>query len=116
MFNYLGIFNSDENRQGKFRKAKEKAGNDRSPVNKRPYLLDVTGNITDGELILHINYSKNYHKSSTMEELAKLFENNILQIIGTVETDESASISAVDFEDADLTDDDLDDLLMELDN
>ncbi|GEM_PF-1247716 len=116
MFNYLGVFNREEEEKNKFKKAEESAGDERNPQNLRPNLMEVTGNIADGELILHINYSKNYHEPETIEKLANLFQENILQIIESVKSGAELDISAVDFEDADITDDDLDDLLMELDN
>ncbi len=115
MFNYLGIFNQKRNQKSRFKQAKEVKGDERSRDNIRSHLLDVTGNIANGELVLHINYSQNHYNSGTIEDLAKSFQNNVLNIIESSIIEGKVEISAVDFEDADITDDDLGDLLLELD-
>ena len=115
MFNYLGIFNREEEQKGKFKRANEGKGNERGLENRRTHLLDVTASIVDEELVLHINYSENYHKKETIEKLAGLIKNNLVDIIDKTSNDDNIEISAVDFKEADITDDDLDDLLLELD-
>lgn len=115
MFNYLGVFNQNETKKSKFKKANENSGSERALDNIRANLLDVTSSIADDVLTVHINYSENFHKRETIKKLTELIEENILNIIHVVKTGENIEISTVDFEDAEITEEDLDHLLSEMD-
>jgi len=115
VFNYLGIFNQEEGEKERFRISREKKGHERGKKNRRSHLIEISASIVNGELNIVISYSKARHKKETIRNLLREIEENIKKIIETLKEDKEIEYSAVDFEEAGITDDDLDDLLLELD-
>ncbi len=115
VINYLGVFNQEEEEMKRFSISKEKKGHERGKKNKRAHLIEVSASIINGELNIVIMYSKEKHKKETIEELLKEIEVNLIQLVETIKTEKEIEYSAVDFEEAEITDDDLGDLLLELD-
>ncbi|MGW4433999.1 amino acid adenylation domain-containing protein [Streptomyces tendae] len=67
-FNYLGRF--DGTFAGGFADSLGMAGYDTSPVNRRPYLIDVVSHVRDGRLHMEWTYSPSAHREETIREVA----------------------------------------------
>ncbi|HKV91269.1 MAG TPA: amino acid adenylation domain-containing protein, partial [Candidatus Angelobacter sp.] len=80
-FNYLGQF--DHVLSGTFRSALTRyaVGPGQSPNGKRFSLIYVYGLHTEGKLEINLNYSKNFHRESTMAALADSFRNELLVLV-----------------------------------
>jgi non-ribosomal peptide synthase protein (TIGR01720 family) len=78
-FNYLGQFDTDI-KEKSFELAKESAGNSVGLNNRREYLLDVSGIITNNRLAMTIAYNKTHFKPETMVKLIGSFESGLSDI------------------------------------
>lgn len=72
-FNYLGRFDQMVAESSLFSLASESSGLTRSPLGRRPYLLDIEALVSGGTLQVHWTYSENVHKNSTIEAIAYRF-------------------------------------------
>ncbi len=79
-FNYLGQFDQMLS-SSTMSLASESSGQARSPKQTRGYLLEINGLMIQGELKFHWIYSKNFHRSSTIEKLAISFLDALEQLI-----------------------------------
>ncbi|MEV0644079.1 amino acid adenylation domain-containing protein [Phytomonospora sp. NPDC050363] len=70
-FNYLSAIDGS---------AADALGVERSPAGHRPYLLDVTAYVLDGELWVAWHYGTGCHDEATIEKLAGLFEDAVREL------------------------------------
>lgn len=72
-FNYLGRFDPEKSESSLLLPTEESADGNRSPSFVRHNLLEVTGMVLEGKLIMTWTYSENVHRSSTIESLAESY-------------------------------------------
>lgn len=104
LFNYLGQLDNvvDENSDFKILNGRQLFP--RGGKNHRPFLIDITAYISDGQLYLELCYSRKIYKESTVNDLLTKMKCKITEAIRyCIETDESG-LSASDFSDVDMED------------
>ncbi|NPU93703.1 MAG: amino acid adenylation domain-containing protein, partial [Gammaproteobacteria bacterium] len=69
-FNYLGQLDQVLADDALLQQAAESTGDELAPAGQRKYLLDISGRVQNGELILVFRYSHSVHQSATIEKLA----------------------------------------------
>lgn len=112
IFNFLGHrkpFDSDVFGKGKFISKSV-----RSPESERHHLLEINALIEEGRLNLQFSFSEKFHKPETIQNLIELFENELHQVIEHCFSRETREYSPSDFPEADLSQDDLDNLLNQI--
>ncbi|MEO0683525.1 MAG: condensation domain-containing protein, partial [Cyanobacteria bacterium J06649_11] len=113
-FNYLGQFDQTQFGDG-WKFAPESSGEIHSPLGQRSHLLEIDGLIINGRLQLDWRYSKNIHRQSTVETLANYYLQALEAIIAHCLSNDAGGYTPSDFPEADLNQDELDDLLSILD-
>ena len=73
IFNYLGQFDQTFAADSLFQLATESSGADRSPHGERRYLIEVNGQVAQGQLTLEWSYSDEIYQQETIEQLANSF-------------------------------------------
>ncbi|MGH9637679.1 MAG: condensation domain-containing protein, partial [Candidatus Angelobacter sp.] len=108
-FNFLGVIDHLLGRDPLFSVAAEFGGNPHSPVERRRYVLEITGKIVDGQLWFDFGYSRNLHRRGTIHGLAE----NVLQELRryTIDCCVPADPETSDFRLASLNEKDLDTIL-----
>ena len=114
-FNYLGQFDAGGQQKGGLRVAAEPRGPERDPRGRRQHIFELSASITAGVLRLNWRYSRNLHRAETVQGLADDFLQNLRKLIQRCRQDAARGKVAVDVSQAELSDDDLDALLDELD-
>ncbi|WP_404581180.1 amino acid adenylation domain-containing protein [Paenibacillus sp. RC21] len=79
-FNYLGQFDQDMENSS-IQLSPYSSGPDMSSLQERPYTLDINGMITGGVLSMGIGFSRKDYRKETMEQLAELMHDSLLDII-----------------------------------
>jgi non-ribosomal peptide synthase protein (TIGR01720 family) len=115
-FNYLGRFDQLLTENPAFRQAPESAGASQSPRNPRQHWIDVNGGIGEGRLRVEWRYSSRLYRQATIEQLAQGFIAALQAIINQTRATETAVYTPSDFADVELSSDDLDALLAEIDD
>ena len=113
-FLYLGQFDHTQSAVSMFGAAKESSGPNISPLANRSYLLEFAGSVSDGQLKLTVTYSRNVHRSSTVERLAEDFVEALRALINHCRTTEVGGYTPSDFTEAGLSQEELDELIAEL--
>ncbi len=113
-FLYLGQFDSTQSTVSLFGPAKESSGSTISPLATRSHLLEFTGSIFAGQLKLDVTYSRNVHRSSTVERLAEEFIEALRALINHCRTSEAGGYTPSDFTESGLSQEELDELIAEL--
>jgi non-ribosomal peptide synthase protein (TIGR01720 family) len=72
-FNYLGQFDNLFAEGAPFRLLQEPAGPLHSPRGQRFHLIEISGQVTGGQLCMNWVYSENLHRRTTIEALAQGF-------------------------------------------
>ncbi|HLP46107.1 MAG TPA: amino acid adenylation domain-containing protein, partial [Candidatus Kapabacteria bacterium] len=80
-FNYLGQFDADVKQISFYKIAPESVGNLQSPNNKREYLLNVLGILTDKRLKITILFNKTHFQTETISTLVNNLEIGLKYII-----------------------------------
>ncbi|MFK7786295.1 MAG: amino acid adenylation domain-containing protein, partial [Crocinitomicaceae bacterium] len=80
-FNYLGEFAGGENPNERFDFAEESMGNDVSEDNANDALLDVSGRIEKGELVMSVRYSSDRFNQDKIEALSNAFKKDLDELI-----------------------------------
>ncbi|NOG44269.1 MAG: amino acid adenylation domain-containing protein [Calditrichaeota bacterium] len=111
VFNYLGQFDQRNDSSGQFMAMNDIASPERSDLNLRSHLIDVSISIVNGELKTNFGYSENFFLEETIQKLSDDFINELRQLITHCQEVESGSYTPSDFEEADLDQDELDDIL-----
>ncbi|MBF2007868.1 MAG: amino acid adenylation domain-containing protein [Chlorogloeopsis fritschii C42_A2020_084] len=114
IFNYLGQFDQILPNLTLFSPAKESIGATHSPRGNRRYLLEVEGMVMNGQLQLQWSYSTNLYRRETVEKLAEGMVEALRSLIIHCQTAEVNSCTPADFPDADITQDQLDQVFAEL--
>ncbi|MCV6638058.1 amino acid adenylation domain-containing protein [Candidatus Albibeggiatoa sp. nov. NOAA] len=113
-FNYLGQF--DQNVQsGLFAGlSTQQTAPYHDPQNQRPYLLDFNLMIVDEQLHVTCTYSQAFHRTDTIQQLVTQYVNQLQVLIEHCLAPQSSGYTPSDFPEADLSQDDLDNLLEQL--
>ena len=96
-FLYLGRFDRPAAGSGPFRMAEESSGPVRSPRDRRRHLLEVNGQVSEGQLLVSWTYSENLHHRDTIEGLAESFRENLRGLIAQAQTVGSEAHTTSDF-------------------
>jgi non-ribosomal peptide synthase protein (TIGR01720 family) len=96
-FLYLGQFSNALMKSQLLKPFKESFCFSCSPLNKRVYLLNVTGAVVEGRLKMNWEYSENIHKKSTIENIAQDFMDFLKAVIRHCQLPEAGSLTPSDF-------------------
>jgi amino acid adenylation domain-containing protein/non-ribosomal peptide synthase protein (TIGR01720 family) len=113
-FNYLGQFNSKEAFGEVDMTASESSGPPRSPLDDRPYLVEIKARVERGSLCVDLTYSENYHRGETIAEVAGDFIEALRALIRDCRGGESNAYTPSDFPDLKLSQEELNTLLASL--
>jgi amino acid adenylation domain-containing protein/non-ribosomal peptide synthase protein (TIGR01720 family) len=113
-FNYLGRFDESLPESSTFSMMDESCGPTRGPGGMRTHLLDINASVSGGRLRLYWSYSRNLHAPATIEHLADEYVEELRALIAHCVSPEAGGFTPSDFPDADLTQQELDDLLTEI--
>lgn len=112
VFNYLGNQKFIEsNLFGSARIVNEEA---RHPESERFYMFEINARIQDHQLHIDWHYSQNLHRDKTINTLLISFEKHLLTLIDNCLKPDGGGYTPSDFPDADLSQEDLDNLLDKL--
>jgi len=114
VFNYLGQFERQLNEAGAFEAINDLTGSERSPKNKREFILDISASIKNGQLLLQIAYSSALHKETTIRKILMIYMEELKNIIAHCISVKSKNYTPSDFTDVELGEDEISDLLDEL--
>lgn len=82
IFNYLGQFDQNLDKDSQFGYAHEPTGTPRNVDNiYRPYLLGLQGGVMGGCLSMQLEYSHAQYKHDTMVKLGQLIEQSLIKVI-----------------------------------
>ncbi len=113
LFNYLGQFDSTLE-DSEWRVAPEGSGHSRSPHEQRDYGIEVNGQVSRGCLNLVWSYSSEQYQDRTIHDLARYFQNTLLQLLQCCRT--TYGVTPSDFPLATLTQPQLDQLVQQSGN
>jgi len=113
-FNYLGQVDQSLPENSPFSLAPESKGTERSKSGDRMYSLIISGNISQGRLQMNWSYSSNMYRSETIDRLAEQFMQELRELIQHCLMLDAVSYTPSDFEDVNLDQDEIDDLLEEI--
>jgi non-ribosomal peptide synthase protein (TIGR01720 family) len=113
-FLYLGQFDHNQSTVSMFSEARESSGPGISPMASRRHLLEFSGSISEGKLKLNVTYSRNVHRSATVERLAEDFVEALRALINHCRTTEVGGYTPSDFTESGLSQEELDELIAEL--
>ncbi|MET1168358.1 condensation domain-containing protein, partial [Bacillus velezensis] len=109
-FNYMGQVNQDSGQDGiKF--SHYSSGPSVSENNKRPFVLNINGIVTEGRLSLSINYSSKQYRRQTMEQLACLYKEGLNRVVEHCVRKEQTELTPSDISCKSLTIDQLDQIV-----
>ena len=114
-FNYLGQLDAIVSESSLWKWAKESTGAVRNIQGIRKHLLDVDGFVANGQLQFNWFYSTNIHSRGTIESLAKYFIEALTGLIDLSQSTSEEKFTPADFPQADLSQEELDELISELD-
>jgi non-ribosomal peptide synthase protein (TIGR01720 family) len=115
-FNYLGQFDQALPASSPFSFARESLGPAYSPRARRAYVLDVQSSVRGGRLRVRIAYGAELHRRETVEALAERFLAALRALIAHCLSPEAGGYTPSDFQKADLSQEDLGDILDQLDD
>ena len=113
-FNYLGQIDQAVSAGSLFGAAHESSGPLRSPQGKRSHLLEVDGFIIGGQLHFDWTYSEQVHRRSTIERLAQAYLSALRGLIAHCQSPEAGGYTPSDFPEMAFSQEELDDLIVEL--
>ncbi len=114
-FNYLGQFTSHQIGEIGWKLSQESTGSIHSPLGQRSHLIAIHGIVVDGQLDMEWQYSENFHHQTTIKNLAAAYRDSLESLINHCLWAEGGYTPS-DFPDADLNQEELDELLLELDS
>ncbi|MBH8554252.1 amino acid adenylation domain-containing protein [Nostocaceae cyanobacterium CENA357] len=103
LFNYLGQFDQTFAESSLFSLASESSGQPRSLQSQRSHLLEINSLVSDGQLKLDWTYSTNLYDHTTIESLAKHFQEMLQQLITHCQSPDAGGYTLTDFPDVDLS-------------
>ncbi|MGD1912880.1 MAG: condensation domain-containing protein [Rivularia sp. (in: cyanobacteria)] len=107
VFNYLGQFDRTFSDSSIFKILQNSPGQTRSLSNRETYMLSIDALVIDNQLRVDWTYSKNIHRRSTIEKLAKGFLEALLLLVIHCQSSEDRGYTPSDFPEADLSQQDL---------
>ncbi|WP_287360427.1 condensation domain-containing protein [Moorena sp. SIO3B2] len=113
-FNYLGQFNSSQSQQMSWQGAWESAGLNHSPQGSRVHLLDINTLIVEGQLQITWTYNSCIHKDRTIANQVQKYIEALQNLIYHCQSPEAQGFTPSDFPAVDLTQQELDDLIAEI--
>jgi amino acid adenylation domain-containing protein/non-ribosomal peptide synthase protein (TIGR01720 family) len=111
LYNYLGQFGAHDQKDAIFVMTDESCGHDHDLSGPRSHILEIDSMIMDNQLKLDWVFSENLHDFATIEHLANHYIQTLRELIQHCQSPEAGGFSASDFPEADLDQDDLEDLL-----
>jgi non-ribosomal peptide synthase protein (TIGR01720 family) len=96
-FNYLGQFDQLLDGSTALRWSNESAGKSQSPSGLRRYEHEVASSVLGGQLSVTWIYSRNLHRTETIEELVDHFLRELRTLIDHLKKPELATLSVSDF-------------------
>jgi non-ribosomal peptide synthase protein (TIGR01720 family) len=113
-FNYLGQVDQAVAKDSPFAIAAEPSGATQSSRGKRRYLLEINGIVTAGRLRLVWTYNSNVHRGKTIQAVAEDYIRQLQRLVRHCQSPEAGGYTPSDFPKANLTQEQLDELLAEL--
>jgi non-ribosomal peptide synthase protein (TIGR01720 family) len=107
VFNYLGQFDQVLALSSLFRPAIESYGPLYGPQGIRPYLLQINGSVIGGRLRMNWTYSKNLHRQSAIEAVARRFIDALRELITQSQRPNGVHFTPSDFPEAELSQEEL---------
>lgn len=114
VFNYLGQFDNLFSQNALFETSWESTGPTLNPIERRPYLFEISSHISEGRLQVKWSYSRNLHLPETVERLAKHLLSSIRHFIYLDESPLAVSLNTNDLLKGELTPEELDSILEEV--
>ena len=114
-FNYLGQFGqSGSESSSQSRAAYESGGPMRDPRGIRTHVLEIDGSVDGDQMYFVWTYSKNFHRRTTIEPLARSFKDALRELIAHCQSPVAGGHTPSDFSKARLSQRDLDRLMNQL--
>ena len=113
-FLYLGQFDQELSASAPIILAKESSGPAQSPKQRRSHLLDFEARVAGGQLQVSFTYSQSLHRRETIGRLAEAFIEELRALIKHCQSAQEISYSPSDFPEAELNQQELDDLITSL--
>jgi amino acid adenylation domain-containing protein/non-ribosomal peptide synthase protein (TIGR01720 family) len=113
-FNYVGRAGNTMTESLLFAPVQGSIGPAHAPAALRPYLIELNGSITKGQLRVAWTYSENLHHSATIASLAEGFNRALRAVIDHSLSPNAGGHTPSDFELSGLSQKQLDDLIAEL--
>jgi amino acid adenylation domain-containing protein/non-ribosomal peptide synthase protein (TIGR01720 family) len=110
-FNYLGQQDRLLPDSSIFRFAQHSSGPSQSQKAQRVYLLNIIGAVTNGKLRLDWTYSKDIHRTETLERLARTYLEELRGLLAQSGNGDARSYSPSDFPGAKVSQEDLNKVL-----
>ncbi|HVB39028.1 MAG TPA: amino acid adenylation domain-containing protein, partial [Vicinamibacterales bacterium] len=114
-FNYLGQFDQALSGDGPFVPAHEPSGPLSGPPNRRAHLIDVNSVVVGGQLHVDVHYCRRIHRRETMERLAAEYAAALERLVKAALAAAPAGPAPEDFALTDVSQQDLDAALEEID-
>jgi non-ribosomal peptide synthase protein (TIGR01720 family) len=115
-FNYLGQFGQGIDQTSGWGIATESTGTAGSSDGPRNDLLEIDGHISGGRLKMSWRYSDHVHRRETISKAANRFVHAMQELIAHCQSPTAGGFTPSDFPEAELTQQELDELLAELTN
>jgi len=112
-FNYLGQFGQAAADEQGWRTARESTGEDASGDGERELLLEVNAGIGGGQLELEWSYSTAVHAEDTIRNLAERYIEVLEELLEHCRSAEAGGFTPSDFPEAELDQEELDELVAE---
>jgi non-ribosomal peptide synthase protein (TIGR01720 family) len=96
-FNYLGQLDQSVDANSIYKPAREATGSDRSLLDRRQQLLDITGFVTGGQLQMNWTYCSHAHDEQTIGRLAQEFMKALRALIAHCKSPEAGGLTPSDF-------------------
>jgi len=112
-FNYLGQLDQVFDENALLTQSSESVGDEVSQVSNRSYLLDVSGRIQGGKLIMTWRYSTAIHQEKTIQSMAQRYLENLQAVISHCTSAENGAYTPSDFPLANLSQGQLDEIVPE---
>jgi non-ribosomal peptide synthase protein (TIGR01720 family) len=109
-FNFMGQLDQGVASSSPFALARESMGAPQSPAARRTHLIEIDGRVLDGRLRLEWSFSRNVHRSDTVERLAQRFLKALRTLIAHCLSPEAGGYTPSDFPLMDFSQDELDEL------
>ncbi|MEL4898617.1 amino acid adenylation domain-containing protein [Crocosphaera sp. Alani8] len=114
-FNYLGQVNEYDFQSYLLKVASESTGLSKSPTSVNNYLIDINSIVSSNRLQVTWSYSKKLYQTSTIKKLAQGYINALEKLIEHCQSSDAGGYTPSDFSATGLSQDELDDLLLEID-